>query len=70
MIQKNKKMEIDMSKNFRGKPLRSLPGRTRGTCPACKRTGIKLLHEIKAGTKTITVCKSCRHLSPERFQSN
>jgi len=58
-----------MAKNFRGKPLRSVPARARGNCPVCNRTGIKLLHEIKVSDKTIKVCKNCRHTSPEKLQA-
>jgi len=57
-----------MSKNHRGKPLRSIPGRTRGTCPVCSRTGIKLSYEKKANDKTYKVCKNCRNLDASRIQ--
>ena len=42
-----------MSKPRRGKSIRHLPHQGRGTCPACKTTGIKLLYErvLKDGTK-------------------
>jgi hypothetical protein len=52
-----------MAKNHRGKLLKqTIPGAARGKCPACSRTGIKLLHEVKAGEKTVMVCKNCRHI--------
>ncbi|MBN2829245.1 MAG: hypothetical protein JXR56_02865 [Candidatus Cloacimonetes bacterium] len=52
-----------MAKNHRGKLLKqTVPGAGRGTCPACGRTGIKVLHEVKAGEKTVKVCKNCRHI--------
>lgn len=47
-----------MAKNNRGKTLRSLPNRGRGQCPNCKRTGVKLMYEIKVDDKTIKVCKN------------
>ncbi|MDP8231879.1 MAG: hypothetical protein P9L91_04325 [Candidatus Zophobacter franzmannii] len=50
-----------MAKNNRGKLLReTIPGSARGKCPSCARTGIKLLHEVKVGEKTVMVCKNCR----------
>ncbi len=52
-----------MAKNHRGKLLRTtVQGSGRGKCPSCGRTGIKLLHEVKAGEKTVMVCKNCRNI--------
>ncbi|MBU9720107.1 MULTISPECIES: hypothetical protein [Bacillaceae] len=50
-----------MATTTRGKVLRSIEGRTRGQCPVCERTGIKLLYELtnKEG-ETMQVCKYCR----------
>jgi hypothetical protein len=49
-----------MSKAHRGKPLRETPNASRGTCPACSRTAIKVMYEIElAGAKT-KVCKQCK----------
>lgn len=49
-----------MSKAHRGKPLRETPNASRGTCPSCSRTAIKLMYEIElAGAKT-KVCKQCK----------
>ena len=34
----------------------------RGTCPACKRTGVKVLpdhYSIEVGEETVVVCKRC-----------
>jgi hypothetical protein len=31
----------------------------RGTCPVCKRTGIKLMYEHEVNGKKINVCKQC-----------
>ena len=50
-----------MSKNHRGSGLREEVNRTRGACPLCKRTGIKLVYEHEAGEgKKIKICKQCR----------
>ncbi len=49
-----------MSKAHRGKPLRETPNKSRGTCPSCNRSAIKLMYEVElAGTKT-KVCKQCK----------
>ena len=34
-----------MSKSHRGRGIREVPNRGRGTCPVCKRTGIKAMYE-------------------------
>jgi hypothetical protein len=49
-----------MSKAHRGKPLRETPNKSRGTCPSCNRSAIKLMYEVElAGVKT-KVCKQCK----------
>jgi len=48
-----------MAKNNRGKNLYSLPARGRGTCPICKRTGIKVIRETKIEDQTLKTCKEC-----------
>ena len=48
-----------MSKNHRGKGLKGLPAFGRGTCPVCKRTGIKIVYETKIEDQTIKTCKEC-----------
>lgn len=48
-----------MGKNHRGKGITGLPSHGRGECPVCKRTGIKLLYEVKQDEQTIKVCKIC-----------
>ncbi|RKX93197.1 MAG: hypothetical protein DRP59_03605 [Spirochaetes bacterium] len=48
-----------MSKARRGSGIRELVSRGRGTCPVCKRTGIKLLYENEVNGKKIMVCKEC-----------
>ena len=47
-----------MPKPKRGKLVRNIKG-WRGTCPLCKRTGIKLLWEKSEGDATHKVCKRC-----------
>ncbi len=50
-----------MAKTHRGKGIRNLPSRGRGTCPLCKRGRIKLLYDhVMPDGKTIKVCKNCR----------
>jgi len=45
----------------RGKVLRQLHARGRGTCPLCHRTRIKLLYEgVSEDGSTVKVCKNCR----------
>lgn len=50
-----------MAKNYRGKTLNGKPGRTRGTCPLCGKTRIKLLYPHTVDGTNITVCKNCRN---------
>jgi hypothetical protein len=58
-----------MAKNFRGKGIKNLPAHGRGECPACHRTGVKVLHEVKVADKTIKVCKVCKGISPEKLSA-
>jgi len=45
----------------RGRVLWTQPGRGRGTCPVCQRTGIKLLYNrVDENEITEQVCKNCR----------
>ena len=48
-----------MAKPNRGKTLKALPNRGRGTCPICNRTGIKVIRETKIDEKTVKTCKEC-----------
>ncbi|WP_179087997.1 hypothetical protein [Paenibacillus sp. FSL R7-0273] len=49
-----------MSKNKRGKALWRMPSRSRGTCPICGSTRIKLLYiGKKADGSKLDVCKKC-----------
>ena len=49
-----------MSKAHRGKGIRDLFARGRGTCPVCNASGVKLLYEQEADGKKIKVCKLCK----------
>ena len=57
-----------MSKAHRGKGIRDQVARGRGVCPVCKRSGVKLLYELEAGSNAadgsgaskIKVCKACK----------
>lgn len=49
-------------KPHRGKTLRSLPSRGRGTCPVCNTKRIKVLYPLITGDgNKLTVCKRCRN---------
>ncbi|ADN01521.1 hypothetical protein [Spirochaeta thermophila] len=48
-----------MSKAHRGKGLKDQPKKGRGKCPLCGRTGVKLLYEVSAHEKKLSVCKPC-----------
>ncbi|MDR2211774.1 MAG: hypothetical protein LBO65_09990 [Spirochaetaceae bacterium] len=49
-----------MSKAHRGKGLRELASRGRGTCPICKRDGVKVLYELEIEGVKYKVCKTCK----------
>jgi CRISPR/Cas system-associated protein Cas10 (large subunit of type III CRISPR-Cas system) len=49
-----------MSKSHRGFGVRELVKSGRGTCPVCKRTGIKTLYEYEKDEKTFMICKQCK----------
>ncbi len=49
-----------MSKAHRGRGIRTLLNRGRGTCPVCNRTGIKVIYEASIGGKTVKTCKTCK----------
>ncbi|MCI6673363.1 MAG: hypothetical protein SPL79_03925 [Sphaerochaetaceae bacterium] len=49
-----------MSKAHRGAGIRKEhPNQGRGTCPVCKRSGVKLLYEQTVDDKKVNVCKAC-----------
>ena len=49
-----------MSKAHRGAGLRAQVSSGRGSCPLCKRTGIKIVYEVADGDKKIMICKQCK----------
>ena len=49
-----------MAKAHRGSGLREKIKSGRGTCPVCKRSGIKIVYEQDVNEKKILVCKQCR----------
>ncbi len=49
-----------MSKAHRGRGLLETKNKGRGTCPVCKRTGIKTVYEHEANGKKIMICKQCK----------
>lgn len=48
-----------MAKAHRGAGILDLIKKGRGTCPVCKRSGIKLLFEKEANGKKVKICKQC-----------
>ena len=48
-----------MAKSNRGKSLKKLPSRGRGTCPLCGKTRIKLLYTYVGEDGQKKVCKQC-----------
>jgi len=49
-----------MGKTHRGKGLKDQVRQGRGTCPVCKRTGVKVVFEAQVNDKTVKVCKTCK----------
>jgi len=58
-----------MAKNFRGKGIKNLPNHGRAECPVCHRTAVKVLHDVKAGDKTVKVCKYCKASAAEKLSA-
>ncbi|GIP47154.1 hypothetical protein J53TS2_07450 [Paenibacillus sp. J53TS2] len=59
-----------MAKNKRGKSLWHLPSRSRGTCPVCGSTRIKLLYTKNTSTgQQLKVCKKCDSASQARIDA-
>jgi hypothetical protein len=48
-----------MSKNHRGKGIVDKYKHGRGTCPICKRTGVKIIYEREIENKKVNICKVC-----------
>lgn len=49
-----------MSKAHRGSGLKEQPRGGRGTCPVCKRDGIKTVYEYEVEGKKFKICKTCK----------
>lgn len=49
-----------MGKTHRGFGLLETVNRGRGTCPICKRSGIKVVYEHEMNEKKVMICKQCR----------
>ncbi len=49
-----------MSKAHRGTGLYEMAHKGRGTCPVCKREGIKAIYEASVDGETKKVCKQCK----------
>ena len=49
-----------MSKAHRGKGLRDNFNRGRGTCPVCKKTGVKVIYEHEIDGAKQNICKICK----------
>jgi hypothetical protein len=49
-----------MSKAHRGKGIRGLPAHGRGTCPICKKDGVKVLYEHELDGQKVQICKVCK----------
>ncbi len=59
-----------MAKTHRGKGLKTLVRQGRAACPLCKRTAVKVVHEVTIKEKTIKICKTCKAaLSHGKYQS-
>jgi hypothetical protein len=49
-----------MSKAHRGKGLMETAGHGRGTCPVCKREGVKIVYEQEVEGQKLKICKTCK----------
>ena len=49
-----------MSKAHRGSGMNEYKNKGRGACPACHRTGLKVIYEQEIEGKKLTVCKQCK----------
>ncbi len=49
-----------MSKAHRGKGVRGEVSHGRGTCPVCKKTGVKVLYEQEVSGEKVKICKICK----------
>jgi hypothetical protein len=48
-----------MSKAHRGSGIRKMANHGRGTCPVCKREGVKLMYEQTIDGNKTNICKAC-----------
>ncbi|MGZ9583987.1 hypothetical protein [Paenibacillus marinisediminis] len=59
-----------MAKSKRGRALWRMPSRSRGTCPICSSTRIKLLYPMKTTAgQSVTVCKKCSKAAQHRVDA-
>ena len=49
-----------MSKAHRGKGLLEAVNHGRGSCPVCKREGVKVVYEQEVDGKKLKICKTCK----------
>lgn len=49
-----------MSKAHRGKGLIEVAAHGRGSCPVCKREGVKVLYEQEVEGQKVKICKTCK----------
>lgn len=49
-----------MSKANRGSGIRDKVKSGRGTCPLCKRTGIKVMYQVELKEAKYKICKQCK----------
>ncbi|ULQ59336.1 hypothetical protein K7I13_12705 [Brucepastera parasyntrophica] len=49
-----------MSKAHRGKGIAGTYNRGRGTCPVCKKDGVKVLYEQEINGEKVKICKVCK----------
>ena len=49
-----------VSKAHRGKGLHETYNRGRGTCPMCKKTGVKVVYEYEIDGAKQNICKVCK----------
>jgi hypothetical protein len=49
-----------MSKAHRGKGLIATVAHGRGSCPVCKREGVKVVYEQEVEGQKLKICKTCK----------
>jgi hypothetical protein len=58
-----------MSKNHRGKGIKEKPRSGRGTCPVCKRTGVKVIYEREIDKVKTNICKICNSVLSKKVKA-